>query len=160
MVASAEQRSPTAEETRHETLNRNVNELLQELRVAQAGVQFLFGFLLAVAFTDPFLEGTGFQHGVHLVAMLFATVAVALLTAPVAWHRVLFRQGQRPKIVRVANNLALAGLSCLAVSMTATVLLVTDVLLGGWLAWVLSLAAAAVFVTTWFVLPWQTRRRG
>lgn len=159
MVAPDTNNTPTAEETTHERLNRNVSELLQEIRVAQAGVQFLFGFLLAVAFTETFAEGTSFQHGVHLVAMLSATVAVALLTAPVAWHRVLFRRGQRPVIVRVANNLALGGLGCLAVSMTATVLLLTDVVLGGWPAVVITVLAAATFATTWFVLPLHTRRR-
>ena len=118
------------QESSSERLTRNVNELLQELRVAQAGVQFLFGFLLAVAFTEPYARATTFQHVVHLVAVLFATTAVALLSAPAAWHRVLFRQGERPMIVEVANRLAIAGMACLAVAMTATVLLLTDEVLG------------------------------
>jgi len=147
------------QESSSERLTRNVNELLQELRVAQAGVQFLFGFLLAVAFTEPYARATTFQHVVHLVAVLFATTAVALLSAPAAWHRVLFRQGERPMIVEVANRLAIAGMACLAVAMTATVLLLTDEVLGVVGGLVIATLAAALFGTLWFVLPVRRRWR-
>ncbi|MFL6141633.1 MAG: DUF6328 family protein [Labedaea sp.] len=146
-------------ESERERINRNVNELLQELRVAQAGVQILFGFLLAVAFTDAYARASGFQRGVHLVTMLFATASVALFTTPVAWHRMLFRRGQRPGIVEVANTMALAGLICLALAMVGTVLLVTDVVLGGWPAAVITVLVAAGFGLLWFVLPLRVRRR-
>jgi Family of unknown function (DUF6328) len=145
------------EETEHERLKRNVSELLQELRVAQAGVQFLFGFLLAVAFTEPYLRGTDFQHAVHLVAVVFATASVALLSAPAAWHRVLFRKGQRPMIVNIANGFAIAGMACLAVAMTATVLLLCDAVLGNWVAELLTAFAALMFGVLWFVLPMLRR---
>lgn len=147
------------QESSSERLTRNVNELLQELRVAQAGVQFLFGFLLAVAFTEPYARATTFQHVVHLVAVLFATTAVALLSAPAAWHRVLFRQGERPMIVEVANRLAIAGMACLAVAMTATVLLLTDEVLGVVGGLVIATFAAVLFGTLWFVLPVRRRWR-
>lgn len=160
----AEDRYAREEETEHERLKRNLNELLQELRVAQAGVQFLFGFLLAVAFTEPYLRGTDFQHVVHLIAVVFATAAVALLSAPAAWHRVLFRQGQRPMIVEIANRFAISGMACLAVAMTATVLLLTDAVLGNWVAVGLSAFAAVMFGVLWFVLPalrrWQVNGNG
>src|SRR3954452_22913744 len=104
-------------ETRDQQLTRNVSELLQELRVAQAGVQFLFGFLLAVAFTEHYARASGFEQTVHLIAVVFATASVACLTAPAAWHRLLFRQGQRRQILRVANVLTVAGLAFLAVAM-------------------------------------------
>ncbi|HEX2131542.1 MAG TPA: DUF6328 family protein [Actinophytocola sp.] len=145
------------DEPEHERLKRNVNELLQELRVAQAGVQFLFGFLLAVAFTEPYLRGTPFQHAVHVVAVVFATASVAMLSAPAAWHRLLFRQGQRPKIVEIANRFAVAGMACLAIAMTATVLLLTDAVLGNWLSIAISTFAALMFGTLWFVLPMLRR---
>ena len=154
-----EDRFAREEETEHERLKRNLNELLQELRVAQAGVQFLFGFLLAVAFTEPYLRATDFQHIVHLIAVVFATAAVALLSAPAAWHRLLFRQGQRPVIVEIANRFAVAGMACLAVAMTATVLLLTDAVLGNWFAVVLAVFAAIMFGTLWFVLPLLRRRK-
>jgi hypothetical protein len=159
MAAETEDRAAAREETEHERLTRNVNELLQELRVAQAGVQFLFGFLLAVAFTEPYARGTTFQHVVHLIAVMFAVTAVALLSAPAAWHRVLFRQGERPMIIEVANRLAIAGMACLAVAMTFTVLLLTDEVLGNWGAIVLSVFAAALFATLWFLLPLRRRWR-
>lgn len=155
-----EDRAARREESEHERLTRNVNELLQELRVAQAGVQFLFGFLLAVAFTEPYLRASTFQHVVHLIAVLFATAAVALLSAPAAWHRILFRQGERPKIIEVANRLAIWGMSCLAVAMTFTVLLLTDEIIGTWGAIVISVLAAALFGVLWFLLPLLRRLNG
>jgi hypothetical protein len=147
-------------ETPDQRLARNVNELLQELRVAQAGVQFLFGFLLAVTFTAQYERASGYQQVVHLVAVLFATVSVALLAAPAAWHRVLFRQGQRKRIVEVANVLAVTGMACLAVAMTATVLLLTDVVIGRWGSVVISVVTAAVFGFLWFVMPSRIRDNG
>ena len=147
-------------ETPDQRLARNVNELLQELRVAQAGVQFLFGFLLAVTFTAQYERASGYQQVVHLVAVLFATVSVALLAAPAAWHRVLFRQGQRKRIVEVANVLAVTGMACLAVAMTATVLLLTDVVIGRWGSVVISVVTAAVFGLLWFVMPSRIRDNG
>jgi hypothetical protein len=154
-----EDRAAQREETEHERLTRNVSELLQELRVAQAGVQFLFGFLLAVAFTEPYARASGFEHVAHLVAVLFATAATALLSAPAAWHRVLFRQGERPKIIEVANRLAIAGMICLAVAMTFTVLLLVGVVLSQWVAIVVAALAAVLFATLWFVLPLRRRWR-
>ena len=136
---------------------RNVNELLQELRVVQAGVQFLFGFLLAVAFTEPYTRASGFQHVVHLIAVIFATTAVALLSAPAAWHRVLFRRGERPKIIEVANRFAIAGMVCLAIAMTCTVLLLIDEVLDTWAAIVISGFVAVLFATLWFLLPLRRR---
>ena len=147
-------------ESRDERLARNVSELLQELRVAQAGVQFLFGFLLAVAFTEHYARASGFEQVVHLVAVVFATASVALLTAPAAWHRLLFRQGQRPQILRVANTLMVAGLACLATAMTATVLLLFKVVAGTVIATVFAVLVAVMFVLLWFVLPLRNRFNG
>jgi len=147
-------------ESRDEQLARNLNELLQELRVAQAGVQFLFGFLLAVAFTEHYARASGFEQVVHLVAVLFATVAVALLTAPAAWHRLLFRHGQRQEILRMANNTTVVGLACLAVAMTTTVLLLMKVVAGPVVATVVTVLVAAMFGYLWFGLPLRARHNG
>ena len=147
-------------ESRDQQLARNVSELLQELRVAQAGVQFLFGFLLAVAFTEHYARASGFEQVVHLIAVLFATASVALLTAPAAWHRVLFRQGQRPQILRVANLLMVTGLACLAVAMTATVLLLFKVVAGPAIAVVAAVVVALMFLVLWFLLQLRARRNG
>jgi O-antigen/teichoic acid export membrane protein len=151
--------SPSTE-SRDEQLARNVSELLQELRVAQGGVQFLFGFLLAVAFTEHYARASGFEQIVHLVAVVFATASVACLTAPAAWHRLLFRRGQRPQILRVANSLTVAGLACLAVSMTATVLLLFEVVAGLGIAIVATVVFAVMFGALWFVLPLRIRLNG
>jgi hypothetical protein len=145
-------------ESQDERLARNVSELLQELRVAQAGVQFLFGFLLAVAFTEHYARASGFEKVTHLVAVVFATASVALLTAPAAWHRLLFRHGQRPQILRVANRLTVAGLACLAIAMTATVLLLFNVVVGTPFAVVIAVLVAVMFGVLWFVLPLRARR--
>jgi hypothetical protein len=147
-------------ESRDERLARNVSELLQELRVAQAGVQFLFGFLLAVAFTEHYARASGFEKVTHLVAVLFATASVALLTAPAAWHRLLFRQGQRPAILSAANRLMVAGLACLAIAMTATVMLLFNVVVGTVFAVVVAVLVAVMFGVLWFALPLRTRRNG
>lgn len=138
-------------------LARNVNDLLQELRVAQAGVQILFGFLLSIVFTYPYQRATALQHGAHLVAVLFAVISVALLTAPAAWHRLLFRQGQRAEILRVSNVFAIGGLASLALAMSATVFLLTDMVLGNWPAIVACALTMAGFGLLWFAVPLRRR---
>jgi hypothetical protein len=160
MTTNTGGRADAGQESEDERLSRNVNELLQELRVAQAGVQFLFGFLLAVAFTEPYARATTFQHVVHLVAVVFAVASVALLSAPAAWHRVLFRRGERRAIIEVANRLTITGMACLAVAMTFTVLLLTDEVLGNWGAGVIAAFAAVLFSVLWFVLPLRRRMNG
>ncbi|HEX8871052.1 MAG TPA: DUF6328 family protein [Lentzea sp.] len=146
-----------AEESQHRRLTRNVNELLQELRVAQAGVQILFGFLLSIAFTDKYATASTLVRVTHVVTVLFAAVAVALLTAPAAWHRVLFRKGRREDVVAAGNTFMLAGLSSLALAMTGTVLLLAEVVIGGWAAVAAGVFALLLYGTLWFVMPLLTR---
>lgn len=147
----------TQQESERDRLARNLNELLQELRVAQSGVQILFGFLLTVAFTQRYASADSFVHGLHLTAVVLAVAATALLSATVAWHRLLFRRRQREEIVRSANWMALAGLGFVAGAMTATLGLVVDVALGhGW-AIVVAGVAGLAFVLLWFVLPLRRR---
>jgi hypothetical protein len=148
-----------AEESDQRRLARNLNELLQELRVAQAGVQILFGFLLSIAFTEKYASVSEYVRVTHLVTVLCAAVAVAFLTAPAAWHRVLFRQGRREQVVRSGNAFALTGLACLALAMTGTVLLLAEVILGGWPAVVIGAVAFAVFAGVWFALPFASSQR-
>jgi len=148
--------SDSSEDT-EQRLARNVNDLLQELRVALAGVQILFGFLLSIVFTGPYQRATALQHGAHLVAVLFAVISVALMTAPAAWHRILFRQGQRPEIVRVSNGFAIGGLASLALAMSSTVFLLADVVLGDWPAILCCGLTVAVFGLLWFAVPLRRR---
>lgn len=147
-------------ETSDQQLARNLGELLQEIRVVQAGVQILFGFLFSITFTEVYRHASGFQRGVHLVAIAFAVLAVAQLTAPAAWHRILFRRGQRHEIIRVANVLAISGLGCLGAAMSATLLLLMDVVTGQTIAVIVCALVAIGFGALWFVLPLHIQRVG
>lgn len=140
-------------ETRNEQLTRNVGELLQELRVAQAGVQILFGFLLSVVFTDRFHDASGFEKSLHLSAVALAVAATALLTAPAAWHRLLFRTGSRERILTVGNKLVLVGLVCLALAITSTVALIAKVVYGEIAMIVMAVLCVLLFGILWFVMP-------
>ncbi|MFD9700119.1 DUF6328 family protein [Lentzea sp. NPDC059081] len=142
-----------AEESEHRRLARNLNELLQELRVAQAGVQILFGFLLSIAFTDKYSTASALVHVTHLVTVLCAAAAVALLTAPAAWHRVLFRRGRREDVVAAGSTFMLAGLGFLATAMAGTVLLLCEVVLCGWVAVLIGAVTLVVYAGLWFVMP-------
>lgn len=148
-----------AEESDQRRLARNVNELLQELRVAQAGVQILFGFLLSIAFTEKYASTSTYIRVTHLVTVLCAAVAVAFLTAPAAWHRVLFRKGRREDVVESGNSFALIGLAFLALAMTGTVLLLAEVILGKWPSIVVGVVAFVLFTGIWFVLPYVSSQR-
>jgi hypothetical protein len=148
-----------AEESDQRRLARNVNELLQELRVAQAGVQILFGFLLSIAFTEKYASTSIYIRVTHLVTVFCAAIAVAFLTAPAAWHRVLFRKGRREDVVESGNTFALIGLAFLALAMTGTVLLLAEVILGDWPSIVVGVIAFAVFAGLWFVVPFASSQR-
>jgi hypothetical protein len=141
------------DETENQRLTRNVSELLSELRVAQAGVQILFGFLLSVVFTQTFRDASGFEKALHLVAVLLAVVSTALLTAPAAWHRVLFRENRRDEILRVGNRVVIAGLVSLAGALTVTVALIAKVVYGPIAMAVMGPVVLVLFVVLWFVVP-------
>ena len=145
-------------ETEQQQLTRNVNELLGELRVAQAGVQILFGFLLAVVFTPLFDSAELLVKLLHLAAVLLAVLATALLSAPAAWHRVLFRQGLRREILAEGNRMVLAGLACLALAVTVTVALIGYVVFGAAALGVLAVLVAGCFGYLWFGVPRRLRR--
>ena len=139
-------------ETEFERLNRELDQLLGELRVAMPGVQVLFAFLLAVPFQQRFAQATEFQRDVYFVTLLAAAAASALFVAPTAYHRLMFRQRDKPRLVSISTKFALAGLVCLALAMNAAVLLVTDVLFSRTTAVVTVVATGTLFVGLWFVL--------
>src|SRR3954462_14852814 len=118
--------------------DRNFADLLQELRVAQTGIQLLFAFLLTLPFSNGFPKTTAFQKDVYVVALLSAAFATAMIIAPVAFHRALFRQGRKPELVRYAHRMATGGLAFLLISMVSSVLLVTYYILSRPLAFVLT----------------------
>ena len=140
--------------------DRNFAELLQELRVAQTGVQILFAFLLPLSFMDRFAGIDAFQRGVYVFTLVASATTAALLIAPVAVHRLLFQRGRKRELVRVGHRLALGGLLTLVATMLAGVLLVLDVVIGRVAAVSITAALAGVFVTLWVGLPFRLRRGG
>lgn len=146
-------------ETEAQRLDRNFAELLQELRVAQAGVQILFGFLLSLAFQTRFETLDVFQLDVYLVTLLSSAMAVVFLVGPVAAHRMLFRRGVKDFLVRYTARLMAGGLGFLAVSVIGGVVLVVDVLLARATSIGIGSALIAVGLMIWLVIPAIVRRR-
>jgi len=145
-------------ETPLERCDRNLVELLQEVRVVQTGVQVLFAFLLTVPLAAGFPEMTRFQRGEYFVTLLVTGAAAVLLIAPTAYHRIVFRLGDKEHLVMVANRFTMAGLFCVAVSMVGAVLLVTDLLFGTPYAVATAVPAALACVVLWCLLPLRRRR--
>jgi len=139
-----------------ERINRELIELLNELRVGLPGVQFLFAFLLIVPFQQTAAHMSDFQRDVYFVTLAAAAVASALLIAPAAQHRVLFRQHDKEKLLRRSSRSAFAGLFVLAVALVSAVLLVLDVLFSRTLAWTTAGVLGALLAWWWVVVPfWQ-----
>ncbi|MGK5684947.1 DUF6328 family protein [Actinoplanes sp. URMC 104] len=147
------EKSRIKHETEKQRWDRNFADLLQELRVAQTGIQILFAFLLTLPFSNGFPKVTNFQKDTYVVALLAAAAATAMIIAPVAFHRALFRQGRKPELVRYAHRMATGGLAFLLVSMVSSVLLVTDFILDRPIAFVLTAIAALFFLTFWATIP-------
>jgi len=144
-------------ESPDEVLDRNLDELLQEARVATAGVQFLFAFLLTLPFTQRFGELTAFHRDLYTVALMSTASAAIVLIAPVSFHRVLFRQQEKQAVVTFADRALLCGLVLLLIGISSAVLLVLDVVLGRWPAVAGCALISAVGLSTWFLLPWRRR---
>lgn len=143
-----------AAESPQERVTRKWNEMLQELRVAQTGVQVLTGFLLTVPFSSRFDDLDAFDTRVYLAVLCASILTAALLIAPVAFHRVLFGRSEKLWLVRAANIAARTGLGLLALTMTGVVLLVFSVVLEDRaVAWVASGVTLVIFALLWLLLP-------
>ena len=147
------------QETTAQRDDRNLMELLQELRVAGLGVQVLFGFLLSLPFTTKFVQLSHAQRVLYTVILLASALATAQLVAPVAYHRVLFRQRQKEQLVRAANLLAIGGLLSVALAIAGTVLLVISYIYKGSGGIVAGACVLAVFGCLWFAYPLARRER-
>jgi len=145
------------DETEQERLDRNLGELLQELRVALPGVQVLFAFLLAVPFQKGFEHVTEFQKVVYFATLMLTAISATMLISPSAYHRITFRYQQKRRLVYYSNRFAIAGLALLALAMTGAILLVTDFLFSTAAAVVAAGLALCVFGFFWFAMPLRRR---
>ena len=142
-----------ADESREDRHNRELIELLNELRVALPGVQVLFAFLLAVPFANGFPKLSGLDRRIFYVAFIATALSTVLLIAPSSYHRLRWRQHDKERLLVVSNGLTIAGLACLAVAITSAVFVITDFLFHrAWAATFTALIAAA-FLVLWYGLP-------
>jgi hypothetical protein len=140
-------------ETELERLDRHLAELMQEVRVAQTGVQVLFGFLLTVPFTARFDALTSRQTVLYFATLAVAGAAAMLLIAPTSHHRLLFRCGDKDHLVHIANRYAIAGLACVGVAMVGALVFVGDVVFGSLLGGAVGALAALACAWSWYGQP-------
>ena len=140
-------------ESEDQRVDRNLQEMLGELRVALPGVQVLFAFLLVVPFNQRFGQVTDFQKTLYLITLLFTTASSICLIAPTAHHRLEFRQQDKENIVTAGNWIVILGLALLAVAMTGAVIFITDFLYQGTTVWVVGIGAALAFLALWYAIP-------
>jgi hypothetical protein len=151
---------PGRNESEAQRDDRNLAELLQELRVAGLGVQVLFGFLLSLPFSVRFVKLDHFQRDLYVCALLLAALSTALLCAPVAYHRLVFRRHKKGRLLRVANTMALLGLGAVGLAVSCAVFLVVSFVDRGAPVPIIAIATVACFAGFWFVFPTLHQRRG
>jgi membrane-bound acyltransferase YfiQ involved in biofilm formation len=144
-------------ESEEERADRNLSELLGELRIALPGVQVLFAFLLVVPFNQRFARVTDFQEKLYLATLLCAAAASAFLIAPSVHHRISFRRQDKEYLVVASNRLAVVGLTLLAIAMTGAIVLVTDVIFSATTTLVAGVLVGAVFAVLWYAVPLRRR---
>lgn len=154
-----ERRREGRDETPEERSDRNLNELLQELRIALPGVQILFAFLLTVPFSQGFTRLDSFQRDLYFGVLLTTAVASAFLIAPTANHRLLFRRSDKENLVRVSNRLAIAGLLLLMYALVGAILLVADILYKAPAPALFTVGIGGVFLFVWIIMPVLRRMR-
>lgn len=147
-------------ETSDERLNRELIELLNEIRVLLPGVQILLAFLLTVPFTDQFDRINEEQRWAYIVTFASAMLATILLIAPSAYHRLQFRQRDKERLMRWSNRLAIVGTVCIGVGLGASAFLVFDFVFGAVAAAGAALAVVVLASATWIVLPLSGRGHG
>ena len=160
MTPENAQRAARADEDEAERLDRELIELLNELRVVMPGVQVLFGFLLTVPFQQRFETIDDFQRIVYFVTLLLVAAASAFLMGPSAFHRLTFREGQKPYLIRLGTRQTIVGMALLALAMNGVLLLLTDLLFHATTVVIAVAAMAALFGWLWFGLALRRRMSG
>ncbi|GAA3881712.1 DUF6328 family protein [Saccharothrix violaceirubra] len=148
-----------APESPAQRIDRNYHEILQEMRVAQTGVQLLLAFLLTLAFTPRFPLLTAFQLQVYVASLVLGACSTALLIAPAPFHRLVFRRRLKNELVRASSRLLLAGLVLLKLALAAALLLILDFVLGRAPAVTVTAMLLAWFCFWWYVVPLRYRSR-
>jgi VIT1/CCC1 family predicted Fe2+/Mn2+ transporter len=151
---------PEGKESKSERLDRELGELLQELRVALPGVQVLFAFLLTVPFSQGFARMTGFQRGLYFAILLSTAVTSVMFISPTAYHRLRWRDYDKEQMLLTANRLTIAGTVFLAPSIGGAVYLIGDFMFGAGVASITAAAIAALLAWFWFGLPLFRKLRG
>ena len=146
------------QETAEQRNDRNLSELIQELRVAGLGVQVLFGFLLSLPFSNKFSQISTGLRDLYLTTVILAAVAIVLLAGPVAYHRLVFRRGMKERLVRFANLLAILGLTAVGAAVLAAVLLVTWYVAGALAGGLITAVIGVMLGGLWFAVPLVSRR--
>jgi hypothetical protein len=141
------------DEPESERLGRNVTDLLNELRVAGTGIQVMFAFLLVVPFNAGWKQASTFDEWVYFITLLCIAIAAVLLIAPSVHHRLLFRQRERPYLVRVGTRLAIVASGFIAVGLTGILVLISNFVFGTVAAVIVGIAAAGLVTSVWFALP-------
>jgi Family of unknown function (DUF6328) len=148
---------PGSDEPTSERLNRELIELLNELRVALPGVQVLFAFLLTVPFSNRFSTITSAQRGLYFATLLGTTIATAMFMAPTAYHRIRFRQGDKERMLTVSNAFAILGIAFMGLSITLALALISDLLFGAGVAIAVGAGAFLLMTALWFAYPLARR---
>ena len=147
------------DESTSERIDRELIELLNELRVALPGVQVLFAFLLTVPFAQGFVSTTTFQRNLFFAILSCTAISAAFLIAPSAWHRIQFRQEDKEHLLLTSNRFAIVGLTFLALAMIGAVMLIADYVFSPTLTVVAALVSVALLGTLWAILPIMRRTR-
>ncbi|MFI2641998.1 DUF6328 family protein [Streptomyces sp. NPDC018610] len=158
--AHGQESEAEAPETPRERVNRRWNEILQETRVTQTGVQILFGFLLSVAFTPTFRQLETLDRGIYVITVVLGAAATASLIAPVSIHRFLSGQRMKDEVVEAAGRLMMCGMVLLALTIGCTLLLILRFVVPGVFAEILAGTVMLWFALCWYALPVRLRRRG
>jgi len=159
-MTDPDERPRRTDETEHERLDRELEQLVNEMRLAMPGVQVLFAFLLAVPFAPGFKDVGPFGRDVYVFSVVCAALSCAFMIAPTAYHRIMFRRGDKSRLIKLASAMTITGLAFLGLAMNAAIFLATDAVLDQTQAIVITSVTAVVFLLLWFGLAAARRLRG